>query len=42
MMVHDENNTGNSNTDDNDINELDKIFGLDSHNGLASPSKGND
>lgn len=33
-------NTGNSNTDD--INELDNIFGLDSHNGLTSPSKGED
>lgn len=40
IMDHGE-NTGNSNTDETDINELDKIFGLDSQNGLtSSPSKG--
>lgn len=38
VIINQNENTGDGNTDD--INELDNIFGLDSHNGLTSPSKG--
>lgn len=38
VIMNQNENTGDGNTDD--INELDNIFGLDSHNGLTSPSKG--